>query len=300
MTTPRQPAWPGPLDRWVHNRPLVVFFALAFTLSWAIWLAYWLTGVSAVFWLGGAGPVAAAAIVTRYRGTQRAWLERVGRWRIAPRFYVLALAGPVVVYGAMNLILAVLGNRPDVSLLADRVPVYASTWLAALWAGLVEEPGWRGFALPRLQERFTPVRATLLLGVLWGLWHLPVSPLALLVTVPLAFFYTWLYNRTHSVVACMLLHASITPAQEHLMLLTGRQVTVGIVQLVTLIIVAAALIVATRGRLGMPTSPIGDVATPSPAAEPAVHVTTSTPATGFGPRPGPPDRQALPSEEPRR
>jgi membrane protease YdiL (CAAX protease family) len=243
-------------DGWVQRRPVVAFFALACAVSWIIWLAHLLTGSAVVFYAGGVGPVAAAAVVTSRLGTQPAWLRRVLRWRVAPRFYVLVLAGPIVAYLAMNAILVLLGRDLDTSLLDGRLPAYASTWLAALWAGVVEEPGWRGFALPRLQQRYSPVAATLLLGVLWGLWHLPIGPLTLLWTVPLAFFYTWLYNRTHSVVLCMLLHAGITPAQEHLLLI-GDRATIGLVQLGALIVGALALVVATRGRLGLPAAPAG-------------------------------------------
>ena len=81
-----------------------------------------------------------------------------------------------------------------------------------------------------------------------GLWHLPVSPLAVLVTRPIAFLYTWLYNRTHSVVRCMLLHAGVTPAQEHLLLITD-QAFVALVQIGTLIAATVAVVVATRGGL---------------------------------------------------
>jgi hypothetical protein len=148
-------------------------------------------------------------------GRLQPWLGRVLRWRVSPWFYVFAFGFPAVLYGLPNVILASFGAQPDLSLLAERLPAYAATWVAALFMGGLEEPGWRGFALPRLQQRYTPVRGDLLLGAVWGLWHLPVEPLAILVTVPLAFFYTWLFDRTGSALLCMLLHASITPAQEH-------------------------------------------------------------------------------------
>ena len=86
--------------------------------------------------------------------------------------------------------------------------------------------------------------------MVWGLWHLPAAPLAIVVTVPLAFFYTWLFNRTGSALLCVLLHASITPAQDHLSLLADSP-AVDLAIGVTLIAAAAGLIVATRGRLGL-------------------------------------------------
>ena len=61
--------------------------------------------------------------------------------------------------------------------------------------------------------------ATLILGIGWGVWHIPLyGPAGFVVPMVLAFFYTWLYNRTRSVLLCILLHASFTAAQDHLLL----------------------------------------------------------------------------------
>jgi uncharacterized protein len=71
---------------------------------------------------------------------------------------------------------ALAGNELDWSLLDTRLAAFLPTLVfVALLQGGNEEPGWRGFALPRMQDRFTPVRATLLLGGVWALWHLPPS-----------------------------------------------------------------------------------------------------------------------------
>ncbi|HSJ45555.1 MAG TPA: type II CAAX endopeptidase family protein [Euzebyales bacterium] len=241
----------------VRRRPVAAFVALAFALSWGFWLLLYLTSSPVMFFLGALGPAMAAAIVAWQVGTLQPWLGRVLRWRVSPWFYLFAFGFPVLLYGVSNAILAVFGAQPDLSLLGQRLPAYAVTWVAAFFMGGLEEPGWRGFALPRLEQRYTPVRATLLLGVVWGLWHLPVEPLAIVVTVPLAFFYTWLFNRTGSALLCVLLHASITPAQEHLSLVADSPVvdlTIG----VTLIAAAIGFVVATRGRLGLPDGGIGN------------------------------------------
>lgn len=79
----------------------------------------------------------------------------------------------------------------------------------------------------------------------------PVQPLAIVVTVPLSFLYTWLLNRTGSALLCLLLHASITPAQDHLTLVPDALV-VDVVVLATLVLAAVAVVAATRGRLGLP------------------------------------------------
>jgi hypothetical protein len=166
----------------------------------------------------------------------------------------------------------------------------ATTPSTALFCLLInggpEEPAWRGFALPRLQQRFSPVKTTLALGTLWGLWHLPLlliednvdNDLAALAFagmlawtlggfIAYAFTYTYLWNRTQSAPLCMLLHASyntaiglliLRPADE---LVGGTYVAISLALTGTLWLVAVALVVATRGRLGLdsrgsPRSPV--------------------------------------------
>ena len=250
----------------VRRRPVAAFVVLTFALSWGLWLLFYLTSSPVMFFLGGLGPAMAAAIVAWQLGTLQPWLEGVLRWRVSPWFYLFAVGFPVVLYGLPNIVVALTGASLDLSLVGERLPAYAVTWVSALFLGGLEEPGWRGFALPRLQQRHSPVRATLLLGVVWGLWHLPVAPLAIVVTVPLAFFYTWLFNRTGSALLCALLHASITPAQDHLTLVADSP-TVDLAILGTLVVAAVGFVVATRGRLGLSDRATQDLAT---SADPVV------------------------------
>jgi membrane protease YdiL (CAAX protease family) len=88
-----------------------------------------------------------------------------------------------------------------------------------LFIGLGEEPGWRGFALPRLQKQCTPLIASLILAPIWALWHLPlmgnefpaaVIPAFLISLLGGTLIQTWLFNRTKgSVFAQMLFHATV-------------------------------------------------------------------------------------------
>lgn len=112
--------------------------------------------------------------------------------------------------------------------LASFLPLFV---FCLLINGGPEEPAWRAFAMPRLQERFSPVKATLVFGPIWGLWHLPLLLAESnvdhdLATVPFlgmllwtlagftayAFTYTYVWNRTHSAFLCMVLHASYNTA----------------------------------------------------------------------------------------
>lgn len=244
----------------IARHQLVAFFVLAYAWSWAWWAPLLLgAGGAVLLVLGGFGPFVAAGAVTWLAGEPvRDWVRAIVRWRAPARWWAWALGLPALLYAAVNAVLVALGREVDWSLALERTPVYLSglVFVAVLGGGL-EEPGWRGFALPRLQERFGPLRATALLGLLWGVWHVPLyGPLGFAVPFVLAFLYTPLYNRTGSVLLCVLLHASFTPAQDHLVLLAADPVHTGLLDAVDLVLfgtyagAALLVVVLTRGRLG--------------------------------------------------
>jgi uncharacterized protein len=246
-----------PADTWIRRHSLIFYFGLTYAISWPLFLLSRLVGgtLGTVFIVIGAfGPPLAAAIAIRLSGDSlNEWLRTIVRWRVSVRYYAYALGLPVLIMAVMNAALAALGQEPELSLLAERIPGYLQTFLlTAVIFGGQEEPGWRGFALPRLEQRHAPLVATLILGFAWGVWHIPLYGAAgFVVPLVLAFFYSWLYNRTQSVLLCILLHASFTPAQDHL-LLSADSPMVDVVLLGTYVVAAGVLIAATRGRLGLP------------------------------------------------
>lgn len=242
---------------WVTDHPVIAFVIGAFTFSWLLWGASWLAGGMAgnvLFIIGGFGPLlSAAAVVHLTGGSLRSWIAPLLHWRVPARYYAYALGLPVIVVAVMNGAMAALGYQLVPSLLLDRLPTYLVTvaFVAVLGGGM-EEPGWRGFALLRLQARWSPLRATLVLGLVWGLWHLPIyGPIGWVLPLLLAFFYTYLFNRTGSVLLCVLLHASFTPALEQLILLPEQVHGVGDAVIgLTVLGAVLVLVAATRGRLG--------------------------------------------------
>lgn len=224
-------------------RPLVVFFSLALVLTWIVWVPRALASHDVIrgpvaelaLALGGvwswAPAVAAllAAALTGGRRSVREWLGRLGRWRVGLRWYAVALLGPIAFALLAGAIAAVLG-------LGTMWPRALDGGLAAvgffavllLTDGLGEEAGWRGFALPALLERYRAVVASLILGVFWAVWHLPLlytegtvmagSPFLFhVLDLPaMSVLYTWLFLRTNgSALLAIVLHASInlwTPA----------------------------------------------------------------------------------------
>ena len=170
--------------------PLTAYFAIAYGVTWALLLPLALSvrGLLPVRlpaeWhaLGALGPLVAALVVTRAAGgapAVRAWLDALLRRRVGARWWLLATLSPVALL-ALSAVLVRLagGGWPDFRRLAR--PEYANrAWLLDLLFvgtfayGMGEEPGWRGFALPRLERRHGPLVATLILTPLWALWHWP-------------------------------------------------------------------------------------------------------------------------------
>lgn len=269
----------------VDARPVATFFVLAYAFSWIGWLPV-VIGIGEPirtlrFVAGGFGPALAGAVVTWLDGESvKTWARQIVRWRVAPRWYLAAFVLPLLAVGLASVAITLLGTTVDPTVLSGRLSlVFGSYVFVALIGGGNEEPGWRGFALPRLEERYAPVPATLILGVVWAFWHLPqlvadpnaVYSFAWLVDelpgivlrviniVGFAFLLTWIYNGTESVLLALLLHAGINTANSTLVPLpietiTGESfMTVLIAVDIAVWVVAIALIVATRGQLGYDT-----------------------------------------------
>jgi CAAX protease family protein len=196
---------------WVRNHRLISFFVLAYVLAWWSWPLYQFD-----IWprqaFNAIGALLAAVIVIAVaegRAGFRDLGKRMIRWRVPWYFYVFALGLPLLVrFGAT---LANSGPAPDWTNLA-----WSSFGLAFLVRLVVpldgpmaEEPAWRGFAVPRMQSRWSPLRSAVVLGVLVALWHLPLVGdtgwIGLATTFVITIVYVWLFNRTGGSVLLVLL-----------------------------------------------------------------------------------------------
>jgi membrane protease YdiL (CAAX protease family) len=205
-------------------RALVTFFALAYALSWS-WVfplaaahlvvlrgQSWPTHYPALF-----GPAIAAVVVTMWTtGRQgiRDLLARMTRWRVSLRWWLAALT-PAAFLGLALIAMAGAGKAlPSVADFGwfSGIPAVglAGVLLFIFLGAMGEETGWRGYALPQLQRRFSPLTSSLILAVLWFGWHLPqffvistyrdsspVQYIGMLLGLTCgAVILTWLYNRS--------------------------------------------------------------------------------------------------------
>jgi uncharacterized protein len=264
----------------IIRQPLLAFFVIAFALSWLVALPLSLLSnlPVVIIQIAGAfaGPTVAAFLVTAMldgkQGISRL-LRRYIQWREGLIWYLFVLIGP--------LLLLTLGAIPFLGLsildaTLNNLPLLLTLYLSLVVVGILfgplwEESGWRGFALPRLQQKHGPLIGTLVLGLLWSMWHLPgfiggwlgpqtVSTFTTLVlgTTAFAFIMTWVYNNVHgSLLLMILLHSAFNAASSFggkimpagLLPATQTLVSSGWIPAFTYTVSALLIILFTRGRL---------------------------------------------------
>lgn len=272
----------------VRRHPLLSFFVLANLMSWLAWTPYVLSQNGLGLWnyrfpellgtsqflgvLPGAylGPIASALLVTAVadgRAGLRRWVGRMWRWRVRWHWYAVALLGvPAAMLATGWFYSGGQVNAPSMMAVAAYVPALL---IQMITTGLAEEPGWRDFALPRMQRRFGPLAGTMLLGPLWAVWHLPLfltewggwpdaswtRPAAFLVFC-LAFnvVMTWVFNRTgESLPLAMLAHVSVNNVASVIwteMFPTLDGDTAMHAMASGSVVAAVLVLIGTRGRLG--------------------------------------------------
>ena len=249
--------------------PITTFFLIAYVISWTINIVLDITQINFVplKLVAEFAPTFAALIVTAAlygSGGVRALLARVGKWRVGLRWYALVLIEPVAVQLLGFWGYTLLGGHVQF-----RSPGLG--FLFILFLGLIlsvgEEIGWRGFALPHLQSRMSMLGASLIIGILWGLWHtpngltslavfaLPSTYVAMLWFVAFScvssFLMSWVYNHTEGSIFLMIIfHLTLTIAGQFFITPSLQPGQIGPTELTTLlqclIILVAAL--TTRAR----------------------------------------------------
>lgn len=200
----------------VRRTALGWYLVIAFAYTWS--LLPWAADSLAVSLIALCGPAVAALVVTGVGepAEQRSFRFRLAHWRTPIRWYLLALAIPWPV--------SLLRSWLESAWAGGRVELMPLSALGAVVFILVagEEIGWRGFALPRLVPRFGAWGASLILGVVWAAWHVPLFfmpgmpqfgmpiPAFMIYTVALSVVLTYLAQRTQgSVLVATLFHGAV-------------------------------------------------------------------------------------------
>ncbi len=215
---------------------LLRFLALTFAITWA---CFWGAGALAPYsvewhiliFVGTFSPGIAAVLLTSLeeRAPGRdALLSRLFQWEVGPRWYGFAfLFMPAIKLTVAGLYRALTGAWPRIGEESVLLMIAATFFSTFIGGQAGEEVGWRGYALPRMAELVGLRAASLLLGVIWAAWHLPLFfipattttgqsfPLYLLQVTAISVAFAWLWERTRrSLLPVMLLHAAVNNTKD--------------------------------------------------------------------------------------
>jgi membrane protease YdiL (CAAX protease family) len=276
----------------IKKNPVLYYFIMTFIISWgAIFVLIALNGMpTTVEQVNAQLPIAIATMLggpsisgllmiglVNGRAGYRDLFSRLFKWRVGFQWYAIALlSGPLVLL-AVPLLLSLFSPEylPGIFTANNKVPLLIIGLVAGAMVGICEELGWFGFAIPEMRRRYSVLATGLIVGVLWGAWHImsndvwaigtysgALSP-ALYVVVrglgfligqlpPFRILMVWVYDRTGSLLVMMLMHFGLTAGS----LIFAPQAALGISTLIydlalaaAMWLVAAAVVLANGGSL---------------------------------------------------
>ncbi|MFO7891997.1 MAG: type II CAAX endopeptidase family protein [bacterium] len=223
---------------------LPIFFISCLIISWVVWIPQAITILNSqettpagssplnvlAVWAPGIVALILSRIISGKSGPNKLF-GQLRRWRVGIQWYLLVLFYPAALWLAALMIDRVLGHSYHITILpimehfgpnsSFMIPI---AFISVLPNTLCEELGWRGFALPKLQKKNNALISSLILGLFWGIWHIPMwmglgqtgMDLLLMVinTIGAALLYTWIYNSTNgSLLLVWLFHFSMVVTQ---------------------------------------------------------------------------------------
>ncbi len=258
----------------MKKHPAFLFVLLTYILTWSVEIPIALTkhGYAAIHiskWLQTIctlSPGIVAIILTAIyfgKNSLKSLFKAIVKWRVKFKFYIIIIIVAIVTCGLSLLIFNWITGQ---SIMPDQPYNFVFYFililpLSALW----EEIGWRGFLLPILQQKYTAMKSSLIIGFVWGLWHLPIylaiNPYGdktiiffLMMFVgcfALSIIATYLYNSTKgSILICILFHNAInTSAVYFFGNVKGAELRPLVIWILLLIVSAVIIIFKTKGSL---------------------------------------------------
>lgn len=219
----------------IESKRLLFFFLIAFGFTWFFWMpdalskmgtipASPLTGLG---FLGAFGPLVSAIIITAAYEGHRGLATLFGTavdYHFRKRWWLsIILLFPLLTIVAFFMAVATDGTIPASEVFSNPLILFPAFFSVLFLSGPFEEEfGWRGFALPRLQAKFSALISSLILGLIWAIWHIPQflipgngmfykTPLWTFIPTVVAatLLFTWIYNNTNgSLLAMLLVHTT--------------------------------------------------------------------------------------------
>jgi len=250
-------------------RVVGTFLTATFAVTWVLWTPLVLLGdrapsaVAAILTMVGSLVPSAVAIVlmaaTRDRAGLREVRARLCLVRVGARWYAAVLCIPLLVPMAVIAAASLGGEAPEVDV---TVVGAAAIFLFSIFPGsaLGEELGWRGLLLPRLLDRHSPFTSSVVVGSIWGFWHLPlwmvgaearpiaVFPIFVVSTVAMSVIMTWMHLGTGgSLFVIVLYHAAANLPLTLLVAPLGSSMALPFAISTALLVAAAGLVVRAGG-----------------------------------------------------
>lgn len=279
----------------VKQAPVLAFYILTFAISWSLFCLIggpglysgtdWQSDQRFVLAVMGmlTGPTFSSVLVTMLLSGREGLRDLLGgllRWRVNARWYVAALLTAPLLTGVVLLALSLVSPvfLPPIITADDKAAVLLPALGVALTT-VLEEIGWTGFATPRLRQRYRIFTTALIVGGLWGVWHLlqifwvgytSSAEVHLSLYLPLYFVFSvatltayrvlmvWVYDRTESLLVATLMHGSYAACTLPFLspVLTGTSFLIHAgIFCVVLWVVVAAVVVANGGHLSLPGKP---------------------------------------------
>lgn len=262
------------ISEWTKTNPIPAFFLFTFLLAWAIWLPvgffapeYFLLVIIPGAW----APTIASILITWLTDGKdgvRQFLRRVVHWRVGIQWYLVTLFGiAVIAFAAQGLNIWLFDGAPITLELPAGIPedgllvALPIIFFVNIFFGgpLAEDIGWRGYALPKLRQKMNAFSASLVIGVVWVVWHLPffwipegrnaVGGIPLLwfalMTTAWSVLFAWVYVNTESILMPILFHAAVNTTLGTLGVLgqsTGNLIPIMLNTMLTWVVVGIILL----------------------------------------------------------
>jgi len=270
----------------LSNNAVLVYFALTLLITWGgILLAIGMDGILGnsvipdeqmplLYGVTLLGPsIAGLVAIALFDGREgfRSLFSRLRKGRVSPRWYLMALLTAPIVIMTLLLIFSLFSNvyRPAIFTEANKTSLLLTGIFMGLVVGFFEELGWTGFAVPRLRQKYSVLTTGIILGLFWGLWHLPlfvastnssgaIPPVIYLLILLFSFLpayrvlMVWVYYQTGSLLLMVLMHAPLSASQLLLIPpeLSGVQLVVyDLTFAAVLWLIAALVIFSSKQRL---------------------------------------------------